>query len=58
MSRRFEWDVRFPSGPSVAHLAGSPSRPALLHTYLAQELTVIMKAVLPGRGLSIALRLG
>ena len=28
------------------------------HTYLAQELTVITKAVLPGRGPLIALRLG
>ena len=26
------------------------------HTYLAEELTVIIKAVLPGRGLTIALR--
>ena len=43
---------------SMLQLLGATLLSLLLHTYLARRSTVIMKAVPPGRGSSIALRLG
>ena len=42
----------------LSALAGCGAETLRPHTYLARRLTVIMKAVPPGRGSPIALRLG
>ena len=45
-------------GLSLPKMVATPSTSVQPHTYLARGLTVITKVVPPGRGSSIALRLG